>query len=122
LAVKAGLLSAEVNGSFWWEFRRPECWEKHGQCGDLNKKPASSRAWWRTPLIPALGRQRQADFWVRGQPGLQSEFQDSQGYTEKPCLEKQKTKNKTKKNPASIGSQGVALLGGVASLEWAWFG
>ena len=27
---------------------------------------------------------------VRGQPGLQSEFQDSQGYTEKPCLEKQK--------------------------------
>ena len=31
-------------------------------------------------LIPALGRQRQADFWVRGQPGLQSEYQDSQGY------------------------------------------
>jgi hypothetical protein len=30
------------------------------------------------------------NFWVRGQPGLQSEFQDSQGYTEKPCLEKQK--------------------------------
>jgi hypothetical protein len=24
----------------------------------------------------------------RDQPGLQSEFQDSQGYTEKPCLEK----------------------------------
>jgi hypothetical protein len=42
------------------------------------------------PLISALGRQRQADFWVRGQPGLQSEFQDSQGYTEKPCLEKKK--------------------------------
>ena len=47
--------------------------------------------WWHMPLIPAFGRQRQADFWVRGQPGLQSEFQDSQGYTEKPCLE-----NKTK--------------------------
>jgi hypothetical protein len=31
-----------------------------------------------TPLIPALGRQRQADFWVQGQHGLQSEFQDSQ--------------------------------------------
>jgi hypothetical protein len=42
------------------------------------------------PLIPALGRQRQADFCVRGQPGLQSEFQDSQSYTEKPCLEKPK--------------------------------
>jgi len=62
----------------------------------VNKKIQQSRAWWRTPLIPALGRQRQADFWVRGQPGLQSEFQDSQGYTEKPCLEKQKTKTKTK--------------------------
>jgi hypothetical protein len=53
------------------------------------------------PLIPALGRQRQADFWVRGQPGLQSEFQDSQGYTEKPCLKKKQTnkkQNKTKQN------------------------
>jgi hypothetical protein len=29
-----------------------------------------SRAWWCTPLIPALWRQRQADFWVQGQPGL----------------------------------------------------
>jgi hypothetical protein len=53
-----------------------------------------SWAWWRTPLIPALGRQRQADFWVRGQPGLQSEFQDSQSYTEKPCLEIPKKKKK----------------------------
>ena len=46
------------------------------------------------PLIPALGRQRQVDFWVRGQPGLQSEFQDSQGYTEKLCLKKKKKKIK----------------------------
>jgi hypothetical protein len=28
----------------------------------------------------------QAEFWFRGQPGLQNEFQDSQGYTEKPFL------------------------------------
>ena len=47
------------------------------------------------PLILALGRQRQADFCVLGQPGLQSELQDSQVYTEKPCLEKQ---NKTKQD------------------------
>jgi hypothetical protein len=48
------------------------------------------------PLIPALGRQRQrqVDFWVRGQPGLQSELQDSQSYTEKPCLKKTKKKER----------------------------
>ena len=53
----------------------------------------------RMPLIPAVGRQRQEDFWVQGQSGLQSEFQDSQGYIEKPCLEntnKQKTQNNNK--------------------------
>lgn len=34
-------------------------------------------------------RQKQVDLKVQGQPSLQSEFQ---GYKEKPCLEKQKTK------------------------------
>jgi hypothetical protein len=45
--------------------------------------------WCRTPLVPALGRQRQVDLWVQGQPGLKSEFQDSQGDTEKPWLTEQ---------------------------------
>ena len=42
--------------------------------------------------------QRQADFWVQGQTGLQSKFQDSQGYAAKPRVIKNKTKqNKTNK-------------------------
>jgi hypothetical protein len=53
------------------------------------------------PLIPALGRQRQADFWVRGRPGLQIEFQDSQSYTEKPYLEKQNKKQQQKEDISS---------------------
>jgi hypothetical protein len=57
-----------------------------GYRGSLNSVHAGR--WWRMPLILALVRQRPADFWVQGQPGLQSEFQDSQDYTEKPCLEK----------------------------------
>jgi hypothetical protein len=47
---------------------------------------ALARQWWHTSLIPARRRQSQVDFWVQGQPGLQSELQDSQGYTEKLCL------------------------------------
>lgn len=38
-------------------------------------------------------RQRQGDFCV-GQPGLQSEFHDSQDYAQKTCLKRQ---NKTKR-------------------------
>jgi hypothetical protein len=70
---------------------------KKGDRDERIKKSVVSWAWWHTPLIPALTRQRQADFWVWGQPGLQSEFQDSQGYTENPCLEKTKNKKQNKK-------------------------
>jgi hypothetical protein len=39
------------------------------------------------------------DLWVWGQTDLQNEFQVSQVYTKKPCLEKQ---NKTKQNKKGI--------------------
>jgi hypothetical protein len=58
------------------------------------------------PLIPILGKQRQADFWVQGQPDLQSEFQDSQGYTEKLCLKKTK---QNKKNQPTNQTEKVKL-------------
>jgi hypothetical protein len=46
-------------------------------------------------LVLAFHRQSQADLWVWEQPGLQNKFQDSKGYTEKPCL-KNKKQNPTK--------------------------
>jgi hypothetical protein len=45
---------------------------------------------------PSTREAEAGDFWVRGQAGLQSECQDSQGYTEKPCLEKQTNKQTNK--------------------------
>jgi hypothetical protein len=63
------------------------------------RKLLEARQWWCSPIIPALGRQRQTDFWVQGQPGLQCEFQDSQGYRETLSQKQNKTKqNKTKQN------------------------
>jgi hypothetical protein len=37
------------------------------------------------------------------QPGLQSEFQDNQDYTEKPCLEKPKKEKRKKKKKKKKG-------------------
>ena len=34
--------------------------------------------------------------WVQGQPGLNSEFQDSQGYGERLCLKEKQKQNKAK--------------------------
>ena len=52
------------------------------------KMMSQGRQRWCMPLIPALRRQRQVDLWVCGHSGLQSEFQDSQGYTAKHCFKK----------------------------------
>lgn len=39
-------------------------------------------------------RKAETDFWVQGQSVLQIKFHDSQGYTEKPVLEKEDEKRR----------------------------
>jgi hypothetical protein len=50
-------------------------------------------AWrcWRVLLLPALRKQRQEDLCEFKGSLVYSEFQDSQGYTEKPCLEEMRS-------------------------------
>jgi hypothetical protein len=51
---------------------------------------------WQTPLISVLRKQRQVDLCELETSLIhRAEFQDSQGYTEKPCLKKP-TKQKLK--------------------------
>jgi hypothetical protein len=56
--------------------------------------------WWHTTLILALGKQRQVDIceFQDAEPGLQIEFQDSQGYIEtlslRPFVSKEQNKQK----------------------------
>jgi hypothetical protein len=44
-------------------------------------------------IITTVGRQRQVKC-LSGQPDVQSEFQSSQDYRVRPCLEKEKRKGK----------------------------
>jgi hypothetical protein len=53
---------------------------------------------------PSTWEAKAGRFLSSSQPGLQSEFQDSQGYTEKPSLEKTK-QNKTKQNKTKQNKQ-----------------
>jgi hypothetical protein len=57
---------------------------------DSAKKEVGSKAVVVHTFNPSTWEAEQVDFWVQGQPGLQSEFQDNQDYKEKPCLEKPK--------------------------------
>jgi hypothetical protein len=59
----------------------------------------------------------------KNQPGLQSELQDSQGYTEKPCLEKTKQTNKqtNKQNPKTWLGPLRAAEDDLASAFREWF-
>jgi hypothetical protein len=61
------------------------------------------------------GRGRQISEF-KGQPGLQTEFQDSQGYTEKPCLKKQKPK-KQKQKQSLLGIVAHAFNAGTWEVE-----
>ena len=54
-------------------------------CGDGGGCPLTF-----IPSTWSVGK-RPTDLWVQGQSSLQSEFQDSQGYTEKPYHEKPKS-------------------------------
>ena len=44
------------------------------------------------PVIPALWEAESGGF-LSSRSALSTEFQDSQGYTEKPCLEEKKKRN-----------------------------
>ena len=95
-----------MRGSEFYSGDQHKSWQLRGmpcESGWLKYKNHSiAGRWWRTPLIPALGRQNQVDFWIWGQPGLQNEFQDGQGYTEKPCLRKQNKQTTPTPKPHSI--------------------
>jgi hypothetical protein len=68
----------------------------------------------------------------QGQPGLQNEFQDSQDYTEKHCLEKQNKQTKGSHNlkvsfgPFSVLFNGSVAFGSIKGLSlnqvqvWRW--
>jgi hypothetical protein len=60
-------------------------------------------------------------FWVQGQPSLQSEFQDSQGYTEKPCLEKTNKQAKKQKKKTKKKSEGMQLKKSTSSMSFCAF-
>jgi hypothetical protein len=69
------------------------------------------RVWWHTPLIPTLGRQRQVDFWVWGQPGI--EWVPGQPGLHRETLSR-KTKKKKSLSPPTLNYWAVFLLGVVA--------
>jgi hypothetical protein len=46
-----------------------------------------------------ITQEAEAGGFLSSRPAWSTQFQDSQGYTEKPCLERQKTNKQTNKKP-----------------------
>jgi hypothetical protein len=63
---------------------------------------------------PSIQEAEMGELWVRGQPGLQSEYEANLGCTERPCL---KTKqNKTKQNKTPPKTQQLRWARGLKTL------
>jgi hypothetical protein len=66
----------------------------------LKKKKKKKKKWGRAVVAhvfnPSTWEAESGGFLSSRPPGLQSEFQDSQGYTDKPCLKKTKKKKKSR--------------------------
>jgi hypothetical protein len=60
-------------------------------------KENASRAWWHTPLIPALGRQRQTISEFEASPVYKVSARTARATQRNPVSIKKKTKTKTKK-------------------------
>jgi hypothetical protein len=60
------------------------------------KEDSGAWQWWHTLTFDPRTQEAEAEesLWVQGHLGLHCEFKDSQGYTEKPCLEKHNLKAK----------------------------
>jgi hypothetical protein len=59
---------------------------------------------------PSTWETEAGGFLRRGQPCLQSEFQDSQGHTEKPCLENPPKKKKKGKKKSQFWDMGLLQI------------
>jgi hypothetical protein len=101
------LAPGEVSG-------RAASWEDNASDRDRRPKPLLSTVWERlekdsyTKKNPARWQwhvfnpstwevEEGGSLWVQGQPGLHSEFQDSQGYRVRPCLGKNNNNKQTKR-------------------------
>lgn len=78
------------------ENHRP--WEKLRRkinSGEGKRGPYMGQMSWCMPSIPALGRQRQANLWVWGQPCLNNEFHVNYSYAVRSCLKQRKKRPPT---------------------------